>query len=464
MKIQTKTTLLFTALTATVFFILNITVYFFLSESAHNDFNKRVELRAKISAKYRFEHDAESTESFRELQRQYMEKLPEEKAFILEVEKGAKMTKTPLAPELPTRYLEQIINADGATVFYKKGYRHYAGLLYKENTGDDHIVIKSAVNVYAREMMQHLLIIKIITFICAVALIFTVGKYFSRRTFQPFRDITAKVKQISQGNLHLRLQEQKGSDEIATLITTFNEMLDRLETSFEAQNNFISNASHELRTPLTSIVGEADYALQRERTADGYKQSLENITKQAEKLQHLTKGLLSLAQTGFDGKKQKHEAVRLDQLIFDVKDSVDAIFPESSIKINMHALPHENASMTVMGNYDLLKIAIGNIVMNACKYSNNQKVEVDLIIESALAKIIVKDNGIGIPEKDIKQIYIPFFRASNVKDYEGYGIGMPLSNNIIRIHRGSIDINSKVNIGTQVTVNLPICLEENIEF
>ncbi len=126
MKIQTKTTLLFTALTATVFLILNITVYFFLSEFAHTDFNKRVELRARISAKFRFEKDSVSTESFRELQRQYLEKLPEEKAFIIEVDKESHTPKTVAPEEIPRSYIRDIIEAGGNTVFRKSKYRHYA--------------------------------------------------------------------------------------------------------------------------------------------------------------------------------------------------------------------------------------------------------------------------------------------------------------------------------------------------
>lgn len=455
MKIQAKTTLLFTILTATIFLILNIVVYIFISSFANNDFHKRLELRARISSKYRFEHGEVSTEAFREIEKQYLERLPEEQAFILKLDTLSGPGKRPLPKPLTEKYITEITEADGNTVFDQVRFRHFAGFLYKDESGK-YIVIKSATNEYGTEMMRHLAIIKFVNLIFAVALIYTVGRYFSKKTFKPFRDIINRVKQINEGNLHLRLKEQEGADEIAELTSTFNLMLNRLETAFEIQNNFVSNASHELRTPLTAIVAEADLALSKERTVEGYQQSLLQITKQAEKLQELTRGLLSLAQTGFDGKRQRWETIRLDQLLFDVKENCDAIVPDNKIGIRIDEMPEEESSSRVQGNYNLLVMAISNIVMNACKYSDNNKVSIHLYFRGKNAEIWVVDKGIGIPADEMKYIYNPFFRASNTTRYEGYGIGMPLSNNIIRLHKGVIEVKSTVNEGTTVKIGLPL--------
>lgn len=455
MKIQTKTTILFTILTATIFLILNITVYFFINSFAQNDFSKRLELRARISVKFRFEHGDPSTEAFRELQKQYLEKLPGEEPFILHLDSITEKITDPIPKQLPTSFLQQIVKNDGATAFYQSRFRHFAGLLYKGDVGH-YIVIKSATNQYGSEMMRHLRIIKLVTLICAVVLIYSVGLYFSKKTFKPIRDITNRAKQISENNLHLRLEEQEGADEIAELTSTFNQMLSRLETAFETQNNFISNASHELRTPLTAIVGEADYALSKERSADVYKQSLQQIILQAEKLQELIKGLLSLAKTGFDGKKQKWETIRLDQLLFDVEENCDAILPDNKIQVVLDNLPADEAGISIKGNYELLVMAIGNIAINACKYSGNKTVIVQLLIQQKHAEIHITDSGIGIPADELKNIYNPFFRASNAQEYEGYGVGMPLSKNIILLHKGSINVSSVVNVGTVVKITLPL--------
>lgn len=455
MKIQTKTTLLFTALTAAIFLVLNITVYFFIRSFVNNDFNKRLELRTRLSAKFNFEPGEKATQAFRELQKQYLEILPEEEGFIFRADSLAHQNLLNLPGQLPASFLKQIVTDKGQTVFYENRFRHFAGILYTEKNVD-YIVIKSATNKYGSNVMRQLGIIKLGVLIGAIALIYTVGLYFSKKTFKPIRDIINKVKQITEANLHLRLQERTGADEITELTGTFNQMLNRLETAFETQNNFISNASHELRTPLTAITAEADFALSKQRSVEEYQQSLRKIIEQSEKLKELTKGLLSLAQTGFDGKKQLWETIRLDELLFDVKANCDAILPGNQLQVNIAAMPEDEAHTSIQGNYDLLKIAFSNIIINACKYSDNQLVKLQLLFVDKNVVITVTDTGIGIPKDELKNIYDPFFRASNVKGYDGFGIGMPLSKNIIRLHKGTIEVDSAVQEGTQVKISLPL--------
>lgn len=455
MKIQTKTTLLFTLITSAFFIALNFIVYYFINKAAENDFNKRVELRAKISARFRFEKDHVSTEAFRELQREYLEKLPHEKAFILEPDSATGLYSQPQDAAFDKKYLQDIINANGATVYRQIKFRHYAGFLYKGESAN-HIIIKSATNEYGRELMNKLLHIKIATLIVFVIVISLAGHYFARRTFRPFRTIIGKVQQINENNLHLRLEEIKGEDEIAELVKTFNEMITRLEMAFETQNNFISNASHELRTPLTAISVESEYTLSKDREAEGYKQSIRQILSQANKLQDLIKGLLALAQTGFDGKKIAWGNIRLDQLVYDVIENATAFFPDNKINVSLENLPEDENRLIVNGSYDLLKTAILNILLNACKYSNKQPVSLQLSFEKNIALIVITDKGVGIPEEELKYIYDPFFRASNVQQFEGYGIGMPLSRNIIRLHKGKIEVSSAENKGTSVQVMLPL--------
>ncbi len=455
MKIQTKTTIIFTALTSIFFLLLGTVEYFFLDNFTHNDFYKRLELRAKISAKFRFEKDKVSTEAFLEIQKNYLDKLHNEQAFIYKVNIAARQFSPAPNKEISKSYLDEIVNAAGGTVFRENKLKFYAGILYKDETGD-FIVIKSAINEYGAEVLNELRYFMIVTLICSIVLSYLIGHYFAKRSFRPFRTINSKVKQINENNLHLRLDELNGTDEIAELTRTFNKMIDRIEMAFETQNNFISNASHELRTPLTAIVGEADFALSKERSVQEYTQSIQHIQTQAARLQHLITGLLDLAQTGFDGKKMAWGKVRLDELVYDVKQNADAIFPDNRIMVSLMQLPADENYMTITGSYHLLKVAISNIVLNACKYSDNEKVSLQLVFEESMAVITVTDTGIGIPAEELKQIYVPFFRASNTQSYEGYGIGMPLSYNIIRLHKGRIEVRSQVNTGTSVSIFLPL--------
>jgi signal transduction histidine kinase len=119
-------------------------------------------------------------------------------------------------------------------------------------------------------------------------------------------------------------------------------------------------------------------------------------------------------------------------------------------------LPADESLLQVQGNVNLLNLAISNIALNACKYSDNKVVVASLFSENNKTIISVKDQGIGIPEEEVKHIFEPFFRASNTAKFEGYGIGLPLALNIIRLHKGSITINTKEHAGTEIQIILPI--------
>jgi signal transduction histidine kinase len=279
--------------------------------------------------------------------------------------------------------------------------------------------------------------------------------FFSRYILQPVRQITSQVKNIRAHNLHLRLNDPNSGDEMSELAQTFNNMLDRLETAFETQNNFVSNASHELGTPLTAIIGEAELALNKQRPEEEYRQSLQVILHEADRLEHITKSLLNLAQTGFDGKRQQFEKIRTDELIFSVKNTIDRINPDNKVEIDYTMLPEDEDKLFIKGNAQLLQLALSNIVQNACKYSDNRPAYIALAATDKNNVIIIKDNGIGIPAQDLPFIYEPFFRASNTSRYKGYGIGLPLARNIIRLHGGNMVVNSQQDEGTEIRITLP---------
>lgn len=452
MKIQTQTALLFTVLTALLILFISFTTFYFISRFASNDFLKRLELRVRVAAKLRFEQNKLSTVTYQELRQQYLEVLPKEKEYLLTWDSVANIIQ-PKVSNLPQSFYYNIIEAEGKTVYTEKDKVHYAGILYHDD-GKTYIVVKSAVNEYANRLLGTLLQAKIATFIVGVVLVFTVGIFFSRKTFQPLRQLISKVQDISAHNLHLRLELKKGKDEMTELAHTFNTMLDRLQTAFETQNNFVSNASHELRTPLTTIMGEADIALKKARTNEEYRQTLQIILNEAGKLDHLTSSLLALAQSGFDGKKQRRTLVRMDELVWEVKAAIDELHPDNHVQLHFGELPPNEQQLSVEGNYHLLKLAITNIVVNACKYSNDRPVKLSLFVVKDKITIGVVDEGIGIPASELKYVFDPFYRASNTERFEGHGVGLPLARNIIRLHNGELLIRSEEGKGTAVEIVL----------
>ncbi|SJZ96485.1 Signal transduction histidine kinase [Chitinophaga eiseniae] len=452
MKIRTKILLIFAGLTISTIMVMSVLVYYFANQHSFEDFYKRLEIRAYLTARASLPYYEADSVIYNEIRDEHLEKLPAEKEYLLQVS-GNGQVQQDSSLKLPVSFYQQVLTNSKAT--YRQGNRFYEGVLYKSKKGL-YIVIVSAINQYSADYLGWLRKILLICFVVSSAILIAVGAFFSRYIFRPIRHIMHQVKSISSRNLHLRLQAKESHDEINELATTFNNMLDRLETAFETQNNFVSNASHELSTPLTAIIGEAELALNKDRTPENYTAALRSILSEAGRLEHITKSLLHLAQTGFDGKKQDWGQVRMDELLFTIKSTVDKIHPGNKVEIDYSLFPEEEEKLSVNGNEQLLELALSNIVMNAIKYSNNQPVSIALAATDLKILINIKDQGIGIPPADLPYIFSPFFRASNTGLFKGYGIGLPLAMNILRMHKGDIIVESQVNVGTEIRVELPL--------
>lgn len=453
MKTQTKISIYFTLIFILVLTVFSGSVYYFAIRYAFDDFYKRLEIRAVVAAKALLEEDETDASVFEDVRREHLEKLPNEQEYFIKVTDGEDLFSDAKKIGVPASFLNEIL--ENGLADYRSKNTFYAGIFYQDNQGN-YIIIVSAENRYNNQHLVDLRHIFLFVLLVATAFVLTISIVFSRYVLTPVKNITKRAKDISTNSLHLRLSPLKGNDEISELTSTFNDMLNRLETSFETQNNFVSNASHELRTPLTTIMGETDLALSKKRSEEEYVRSLQTIAKEAERLDNITRSLLFLAQTGFGGTKQNFVPVRMDELVWQAKHTIDKINPTNKVRVDLSMLPENEEKIKILGIESLLHLAITNIIGNACKYSHNQPVDVCLASTDNKVLLIVKDNGIGIPKEDLPHIYDPFYRAANTHQFEGYGIGLPLARNIVRLHRGDILVNSELNKGTVIQLSFPV--------
>lgn len=450
MKVQHKIIYLLISIFVLYTLLYSVFIYYSISEYAFTDFYKRLEIRAATTAKIQLErpHDVGS---IKEMRQEYLEKLPNQKEYIFQLFGDSISGEVP--EEISDEFIDELKDKRYGSFSNKNIY--YAGIRYLTSDQEDYLVIISAENYFNTHHIAYLRNLLLSSLAYALLLIVLISLIFTRTLVNPINNIIKAVKEISSENLHLRLKVPDNNDSLSKLTLTFNDMLNRLETSFETQKNFISNASHELNTPLTSIIGEADLALSKKRASEEYESALNKILEEAEKLDKKTRALLFLAQTGFNGKAQKFDKLRIDQLIMDVKDTVEKINANAHIEIDFNNLPDTPDKLKVKGNEQLLHLAFSNIIINGCKYSNNLPVKVCLSIQGEDVVLTVKDKGVGIPESEMKYIYDPYFRGSNTTRFEGYGIGLPLARNIIRMHDGSLEVISVQDEGTTVRVRIP---------
>lgn len=451
MGIHTRTLLVLVCSFILVILLFGAFVYTSASGYTDRDFDRLLELRVKnlLANAASSSTDESSSGNIDDL----LDRLSDERDHILHIGPGIGPQEMSIITGATVAFFDRVIARGRADE--KVGKRHFKGALYKEGNRQA-VVVASAENYYVEHHVSNLRNNVMVGMGIAFVLALTISLYFSSTMFSPLKRITEEVRAITTESLHMRLGEEQSSPELKDLASTFNYLLDRIETAFETQNNFISNASHELRTPLTSIIGEADVALSKPREREYYEETLRVILEEAEQLESKTKALLFLAQTGFGGGKRGFGKVRMDQLLYDVRSTVERMNARHQVVLDMSLLPENPMRLKVFGNEQLLHLAFTNIIMNGCKYSDNQPVMVSLGTSDDQVIIVIKDQGIGISQEDMEHIYDPFFRGANTKAYEGYGIGLPLTQNIIRMHGGRITVKSIVKLGTTVQVSLPI--------
>lgn len=448
MNIRKKITFTYVALSTLSTLLLCIVVFFLFRSNNQYYFVKRLEDRAKIIASIHFQNDPEKTKYYSELKKNGLEELIDEENFVLKVNSNNTFEYNPNI-NLPNEFYATVLKKEKD--WFRIDNKYYLGQLFEENN-QKYIVIISAIDRKGNTTTIYIVTIMLFGSVGFLLLAYFLGRFLAKRVINPVAQITKEVNRISASNLHNRLPNSTSSDEISDLSKTFNDMLDRLETSFEIQTNFINNASHELKTPITTIIAESEIMLLKKRKTQEYIHSLENIYNQASKLGNLTESLLKLTQTGYDGKKQVMDVIRIDELVMDVKSDIDTIYPENRVTIKLNLAPKDSNMFLIPCNRPLLELAINNIISNGVKYSNNDEVFVILTADKNSIKITINDIGIGIPPEDIPHLYEPFFRGEKATKYIGYGLGLPLAMKIIRMHDGELQVQSEQNKGTIVTI------------
>jgi signal transduction histidine kinase len=198
-------------------------------------------------------------------------------------------------------------------------------------------------------------------------------------------------------------------------------------------------------------MGAIDVTLLKDRDKDEYTYILRSIQDEMKKLNQLTNGLLKLAQVSSGQGELTPRKVRIDELLWSVKEDLAKLHPSYQMNIDFSDLSQDEEDMIVNGNESLLRTAFLNIADNACKYSADHKVYVKATFKDGIVINFI-DKGRGIPKKELKNVLQPFYRAENSNNTEGHGLGLSLADRIVRLHNGSISITSQENVGTEVII------------
>ena len=289
-----------------------------------------------------------------------------------------------------------------------------------------------------------------------VALFFVAlsGVFFVQTIVAPLQKINETAKLIAKGNYDVRIEsEDKNEDEITDLAKSINTMINEVAVADKMKNDFISTVSHELRTPLTAIKGWGEMLKELDgEDREISRRGTEVIINESERLSHLVEELLDFSRMQSGNLTLRLEKIdvlaELDEAVFVFKERSK----RDSIEINYNA-PEIPAPM--MGDPNRIKQVFVNILDNAFKYNKQGGyVKVDAKVDDGVLTINFSDTGCGIAPEDLPNVKKKFYKA-NIQ-VRGSGIGLAVVDEIIKLHNGDIEINSEVDVGTTVTIVLPI--------
>ena len=294
----------------------------------------------------------------------------------------------------------------------------------------------------------------IIVYLVIVVLIIRKGRKSDIKLFEPLRIMSATANRLTVNNLHSeRLNIEGTKNELKDLASVINSMLDRIETSYESQKQFVSDASHELRTPIAVIQGYANL-LNRWGTSNEevLHESIEAIQNEARSMQDLVEKLLFLS-------RHDKKTLKLNKKRFNMRRVVEDMVKETKLVAGnriIHSPIMED--VIVYGDKQSLKQAIRIFIDNAVKYTSDYD-EITILCqkENDDCVITVRDTGIGMTKKDVDNIFSRFYRSENArnKNISGHGLGLSLAKLIVLAHTGKIKVRSQYKKGSSFIITIP---------
>ena len=452
MNIRTRLSLTFFTIVTVVLTISSIAIYYFAEGNRETDFYRRLKNRALNTAQVVIEVKEVTAELQRRLERNNPASLPDQYIIVLD-STGNEVYRSSGPDRLlvDSVLLQNVVNQQ--EIRFKNSNREAVGFVYHTAIGD-YIILATALDQYGNASIVTLRTILILTLLAGVILMSAISWLYAGRVLNPITSIIKQVSTISEGNLNRRLDEGKNNDELAQLSRTFNDMLSRLQTSFISQKSFIANASHEIKTPITIMSGEIEVALLQDRDRNYYTRILKSVFGALKRLNTLSTQLLLLAESANQAAERKFLSYRLDDILWETKELVERAFPNWQVEIHFD-IDVDPEAFSLQGDEPLIRAAILNLVDNGCKYSPDNQVSIIVDTKSVHWITLLFINSGTINPEEVQRIFTPFYRSPSSKTEQGFGIGLSLVANVVRVHKGILNVSSVDGI-TEFKLQLPL--------
>ncbi|MBA2115591.1 sensor histidine kinase [Bremerella alba] len=308
--------------------------------------------------------------------------------------------------------------------------------------------------------IETLLLLMAVLLPLSLVIALLVGYFLATRALAPVEQIVGVANSISISQLNRRIEVSNPHDELGHLAGTLNRLIARLEHAVDEIRRFTADASHELRTPLAILRSEAESALRKSRTEEEYQATLRVVIDEATRLGTLADQLLNLSRQDSGIDTHRVDSVEIDPIMLDVVETLRPLAETRKIELRTRC----KSNAVIAGEDIPLSQAFFNVLDNAVKYSvKGSVVEIESVNRGNQVHVIVRDNGVGISAEHLPHVFKRFYRvdASRNRAIGGFGLGLAIAKSVIASHRGTIEIQSKIGTGTEVTICFEILIKQN---
>lgn len=452
MSIRKKIFLYFSAVTLTLTGAALFFIYTLFYEYREEEFQQRQKEIITSTLQFLTEIEKIDAEILQALERITIEEIYDEKILLFNRRKELMYesiddTRIPDYPEI----LENL-SAENPWMEQKDGLYDVVGI-YLESGNRSFYGISKAYDNFGYTKLEYLRYVLILTFIGISLVVIFISYFLSKKISNPIVALTHRIKTYNFDKEYEPIQLQRTRDEIDVLTQRFNELMQRMNEAFSFQKHVTHHISHELKTPISILVSNFE-RIEKENEPQKLRALIRTQKENTKSLSDIIHALLEIAKAE-SGQSGHQRSVRIDELIFDLAEELNQLYPDFQFAIDYASAPSDDEKLTVFGNPALLRSALMNLMTNSIQYSSDQKAEIIIAPLDKEISISVANNGPVITEAEKPHLFQRFFRGANSQGKRGFGLGLVFIHKILSSHGGKIHYRTEGEFRNVFEVQIP---------
>lgn len=443
MKVQTRLSLVTSIVFSITFAIISFFIYISYKHKSTGAVYENLKNSALVTALFFLEEDELNKEEFSRVTKQFDDLAFNSYHQVYNENNDISYGSSDSL--IPAGMLDEIREKQSLSFTTDEFYCY--GLYYEDNQGNFIIVAKENRDILKQQLNVMLWLLLNVLIFGAITIVI-LSRWMANVAYRPFRTVIKQVNNISTHNLDKQIKIPNTKDELEGLIVTFNNLLSKISETFVIQKNFVSYVSHEFKTPLASMMGNLEVFSIKERSPEEYKQLSQALIQQIKQLEETLNTLIIISD--LRNQSDISDLVRIDEVIWEIISKLSGQYRKSNVSVDIDILPEDEPLLNVSVERTQLLIALYNLMENAVKYSNGERVDIRIYKTEERLALSITDKGIGIPSGQLADISKPFYRADNTNQIQGSGIGLSIALRILEKNNIKYNINSGVNKGTTV--------------